>query len=563
MNRPVATFARTWGARHGLVVVVAALSLTSLVILATSAFPLGIPGEWTWARRAWTEIDPLACVWSVLLGVGYWGAVRWGETGRLNRSPYPQVRASDQPAGSAEAGQPVRTWGSRLRLAGLCLLAFAWLFGTLNLQPDYQGIGRSPSVLYYKRTEGYFWQAAFEVQNSREFLYHYRDSIASGDDSDRYLHLGTHPPGLTLAYRGLLALFEGSPRLATSMLALEPPAVRDGFEALRQFPTPRGQPLSAAEEATLWVATLLTLLATAATCWPIYRLTLRMSDHVTAWRAAALWPLVPSLLVFFPKSDLLCPVIALTSCWLWLDGWSRLRWGRCVLAGAGFCVGLMLTLALAPIALLLVVQTVLERWTRREEFRDRRVVADVGAVLAALLGFLIPLGVVSAWGGCNLFAIWMQNLSNHALFYDHNPRSYWRWLLVNPLEGAVALGVPVACLVVLGGYRSIRERARWAVAFSQSLAWVVVWAILWLTGKNMGEAARLWIFLAPWPVMTAAMALLPKRHDGGDSSSPGELIGEWDRSRAWRWMLFLQLVVCLWTSGCVDGFHFADLLVVP
>ena len=555
-NHPVATFARTWGARHGLVVVVGALTLASLIILMTPSIPLGVPGEWTWARRSWTEIDPLACFWSLLLCAGYWRAVQWGES----RSLDPQVRASSRDIVRTQPSKLARTWGSRLRdvrLAGLCVLAFAWLFGMLCIQPDYQGIARSPTVLYYTRTEGYFHQAAFEVQNSREFLHSYRDTIASGDDPDRYLHLGTHPPGLTLAYRGLLVGFERYPRVAEALIAMEPSRFREGIAALRQFPTPRGQPLSPAEEATLWAATLLTLLAVAGACWPIYHLTLRMSDRVTAWRAAALWPLVPSLLVFFPKSDLLCPVIALTSCWLWLDGWSRFRWGQCVLAGAGFFCGLMLTLALAPVALLLVIQTGLERWTRREEFRDRRVWADVAAVLAAVVGFMVPLVGLSAWGGCNLFAIWMQNLSNHALFYAHNPRSFGAWLAVNPIEAAFSLGMPLACLVAGGAVRGVRQRLVSPLAFSQTVSWVSVWAILWLSGKNMGEAARLWIFLAPWPVMTAALGL----QRPGVATLGLSRLDDVESQRIWKWILALQLLACLWTSMSVDGFHFAELLI--
>ncbi len=163
------------------------------------------------------------------------------------------------------------------------------------------------TVLYYKRTEGYFWQAAFDVKDSRSFLAAYRDSISQGTDPDRYLHLGTHPPGLTLVYRGLLNSMEQYPRLAQAVIATEPPAIHEAFETLRSFPTPLGDPLSPAAEATLWAATLLTLLAAAAAAWPIYRLTERFSQRATACRAALLWPLVTSLLVFFPKSDLLCP----------------------------------------------------------------------------------------------------------------------------------------------------------------------------------------------------------------------------------------------------------------
>jgi len=515
--------------RWRLAIWVGALTLVSLVVLAASSISLGIPGEWTWARRSFDEIDPIAVLMSLLLCAVYWASVRWLE----KSTPRPAI---------------------------LCVLAFAWFLGLLFVQPDYQGLGRAPTVLFYKRTEGYFWQAAFDVQDSRQFLAGYRDTISTGDDPDRYLHLGTHPPGLTLLYRGLLTLFEGLPRLTDAVIALEPAAMQDAFAALRQFPTPKGQ-LTLAEEATLWTATLLTLFAVAGACWPIYRLTSRMSDPVTAWRAAVLWPLVPSLLVFFPKSDLLCPVIATTSCWFWLDGWSGLRLGRCVLAGVGFFCGLMLTLALAPIALLLVCQTVLERWSRREEFRNRAAIVDVGCVVAALIGFALPLVALSVWGSCNIASIWVQNLENHGMFYDHNTRSYLSWLAINPFEAAFALGLPLACLVIVGLVRSFNNRSREsAIAFSQSLAWFGVWSILWLSGKNMGEAARLWIFLAPWPVMTAAIALSKKRFlapgNLPQADEPVALAGQ----QVWSVLLAMQLIACVWTMWCVDGFHFAEMM---
>lgn len=494
----------------------ALLTVLSLGVLCLRAIPLGVPGEWTWARRAILEIDPVAIVIAGILASSYWVIAQ---------------RLIDRSSGPPQSFAPL----------GPCLLALVWLGGMLLAFPEFQGIGRSPTVLYYKRTEGYFWQAAFEVQDTRQYLTSYRDSISNGDNPDRYLHLGTHPPGLTLVYRGLLGLLERSPKLARGITALEPRSLRDSFATLREFPTPSGGRLSAAHEATLWAATLLTLLATAVTAWPIYRLTERMSDPATACRAALFWPLVPSLLVFFPKSDLLCPLIATTSCWLWLDGWSKSRWGRCLLAGSGFFVGLMLTLALAPVALLLVIQTVFERSTRRDEFRDRPVKTDLLAVSLAVTGLVVPMVAVSWWGRCNVVAIWTENLKNHALFYDHNTRSFGLWLTVNPLEASLALGAPLACLVGWGLWAALQSRRRNSIAFSQSAAWLIVWGILWLSGKNMGEAARLWIFLAPWPVMTAATAIKADR-------------------TSQRIALALQMTACIVTVAVIDGFHFADLI---
>jgi len=494
------------------------LTLASLAIICWPVIPLGVPGEWTWARRAFVEIDPISLILASTLGAGYWWAAQW-------------LMAREESA----------TLPSRVSPLGPALLGLVWLGGMLLAFPEFHGIGRAPTVLYYKRTEGYFWQAAFDVKDSRSFLAAYRDSISQGNDPDRYLHLGTHPPGLTLVYRGLLNSMEQYPRLAQVVIATEPPAIHEAFETLRSFPTPLGDPLSPAAEATLWAATLLTLLAAAAAAWPIYRLTERFSHRATACRAALLWPLVVSLLVFFPKSDLLCPVIATTSCWLWLDGWSRRCWGRCVLAGVGFFCGLMLTLALAPIALLLTLQTCFERWSRREEFRERTIATDVTAVALAVLGLVLPLVALSLWGSCNIAVIWIENLKNHAMFYDHNSRSFGLWLVVNPVEVALALGAPLACLTAAGLLCSFSQRGFAPIAFSHAAAWCMVWAILWLSGKNMGEAARLWIFLAPWPVMTAAKALETDRH-------------------CQRVAFGLQLLAGITTVAVVDGFHFAELI---
>jgi hypothetical protein len=419
--------------------------------------------------------------------------------------------------------------------------------------------------LYYKRTEGYFWQAAFDVKDSKEFLAGYRAAISTGNDPDRYLHIGTHPPGLTLGYRALLSLFQSSPRLTNAVISLEPDSMKEAFEALGQFPTPNGQ-FTREEEAALWAATLLTLLAVAGACWPIYRMTARMSDPVTAWRAAAIWPLVPSLIVFFPKSDLLCPILATTSCWLWLEGWTRLSLWRCVLSGVGFFCGFMVTLALAPVALLLVIQTILERWTRKATFHERTAMGDIECVLAALLGFVVSLSALSIWGTCNLMGVWVQNLKNHGMFYDHNTRHYLKWLAVNPIEAAIALGGPLACCVVMGLVRAWSRRNQTAandgpaIAFSQGAAWLAVWSILWFSGKNMGEAARLWIFLAPWSVMTAlvGMSRLPTSATltAGGSDPHGLRL----EKHLWRLLLILQIITCMWTMWSVDGFHFAELM---
>jgi hypothetical protein len=76
-----------------------------------------------------------------------------------------------------------------------------------------------------------------------------------------------------------------------------------------------------------------------------------------------------------------------------------------------------------------------------------------------------------------------------------------------------------------------------------------VLAILWLSGKNMGEAARLWILFLPWlllcvpPLETAAAGSAPKGRTN------------------WLWWAAagLQAIACIAAATQIDGFGFSEL----
>ena len=130
--------------------------------------------------------------------------------------------------------------------------------------------------------------------------------------------------------------------------------------------------------------------------------------------------------------------------------------------------------------------------------------------------------------------------------------TYWKWLLVNPVELSFAAGIPVT-LAAAGSYATFTKR-HWStfpqlcdvMSFgTMALAMLFVWGTLWLTGKNSGEAARLWIIFLPWLVWLA-----------------GPLLAEAEAESRHRWlrpawvMLAIQLAVCLLTVAHVSGFHF-------
>lgn len=494
------------------------------VVLWTDVLPLGVPGEWTWARVAIGPEAAAGVLLASLAGLVYIGFVVLGAR-RINRA-VPVERAA---------------W-----LAAAVLLAFAWLLCVLDSAPPPRGYDRVPLVLYYPRSSGYFWQARYDVDDTAAFLAGYEELLAERD----FLHIGTHPPGLTLGYLGLWHLCAALPSVRDILLTTRPVTVQEASDIIRSQPVLAAEPFGPTDAACLWLAALLTQAAAVLTLLAVYKLVRRHEDCRTAWLTACLWPLIPAVTVFFPKSDVLYALPATTAAWLWLSACDRQSLPRALAAGVVLWVGMLLSLAFVTVMALLGVMTIWETWTRRLAAESRAFLTRRLVVVGAL-GFGLPAVLFSVLLDINLLNVWSWNLANHALFYDHNPRTWWLWLLANPLELSLAVGLPVSCAALISLAR-LTQSAGWRTPrASAAAAFLCVWGLLWLSGKNMGEAARLWILLMPWLLLMVAEILRP----AAETDRPTER-----HTAHVAWMLLSQWLVGLMTIMTIDGFHFAELL---
>jgi len=75
-------------------------------------------------------------------------------------------------------------------------------------------------------------------------------------------------------------------------------------------------------------------------------------------------------------------------------------------------------------------------------------------------------------------------------------------------------------------------------------------AALWLSGRNSGEAARLWCFLTPWLLVLAAHIFRSEKRSDGLVNS----------AKIWKTLLFMQIIVCALTAARVSGFTFSATL---
>ncbi len=482
--------------------------------------PLGVVGEWVWPRHPLPTdfaeavdrvIWPLICG-SVVVAFCASGLRQIGRVGSMHR---------------------------RLLLLGLTGLSFLWLNAVRQAAPSPHRELRPVWILYDKYASGYFFEATFNVTSTRKLLAEYESRMAKGD----VLHEGTHPPGLLLLNRGLLRLTAECPdvvRFSEAVQSRETVRMFREVEAAGQI----ARPLSASEFAALHLSSLLSTLIAAMTVIPVFGLTRRLTDSRTAWRAAALMITVPTIGIFVPRSDVLYACSGMFLAWTAIAAiltQRRIkRWLLAMLAGFILFGCLLLSLAHVPVLVMLAVFAAgFVALGLKERFGR---ILETTVVTAA--SFLIVCEVWQYSTDCNLFHVWRMNLANHAGFYSQSVRTWYAWFAVNPIELAMAVGLPMAAMAIVMLVQSMKGIRFWSPKSLTNgrlfaIACALTWALLWLSGKNMGEAARLWCFLTPWCAMIAAQAV--------DSDAV-------NTQKTWLVLLIAQLTVATITVGRVSGF---------
>jgi hypothetical protein len=455
----------------GLIVAVqAGLVVLVIAIVASRRIPLGIPGEWEWQRVKFRP-EFLDLLIAALAIAGYCGVAGFGFRAlRVPMTRFAEALWLLVLLAAAVAIQVMIPWGAA---SGYDLAKWA-------LVPCIPG-----STGYYEVAKK---QA---VSDPWKFLADYPVWIQSQDS----LHIGTHPPGLVAVQCLLLRTMGENPRVTELLVRLMPFSTTKGFQGVEAW-NPR--PVPRADRAALYAAGLLTLLACSATVVPLYLMARTTLSASVSWAAAAFWPLVPAANLFQPDADTAYPFLATLA--LALAVWAVRPAGDLAeraprtsvilgsLSGMILAVGMFFTLAFLPVGLivgLVIASSPMAGWRRK-----------LVSILAVGAGFLLL--TAAGWSilGANPIPIWDWNLKNHARFYVEYPRTYAGWLVVNPVELAIALGLPAVVWAAVGlGRPSLLPTSFWAT--------LVVLVLLNVVGRNMGEVARLWLLFMP-PLLLAA-----------------------------------------------------------
>ena len=304
----------------------------SLGVLWLTEMPLGIPGEWAWDRVP-AEPDSVMSGLGAAVAAGlYVAAIRlgWNRLSRVSKQPIARVE--------------VCAW-----MTALVAMGFAWLWVVQEAAPLKNRLGKSAFVLYYPSSSGYFTKARYEEPSPAKLLAGYEALMRQRD----VLHVGTHPPGLFLVFHGLIVACESSPTLASFLDATQPTSFVEACDVIAKNSlrsrTPR--PLMALDRRVLWLATLLVLLSAALVVVPLYGVIRLTHAPGVAWLTASLWPAIPAVAVFMPKSDVVYAFIGMMFVWTWLLSLHK-RSALLALAAGGIAwCGLMCSLAFLPVFL--------------------------------------------------------------------------------------------------------------------------------------------------------------------------------------------------------------------
>jgi hypothetical protein len=519
---------------------VVALSAISVAFLWLTDIPLGVPGEWAWERISATDVGSevvLGAVQSLIAGIVYI-LIAWLGSRRIASCSKVEVAC----------------W-----LVGIASVGFGWMLAVQESPPSSRNMSKAAFVLYYPGSSGYFHKARYEIPDTAGFLHNYEDLMAEGD----VLHVGTHPPGLFLLYQKLINEMEHRPALAEFIASTAMQSVADAFDIVDTNLRRSGKELTTADRAVIWLVTMLTQACCVLAAIPIYLLIRQAHSRETSWRVTAFWPLLPALAIFIPKSDILFVLPAALLTWTWLNAARRQSFLLGLLAGAIGWGGLFCSLAFLPVGLIAFAASLLGTVSRPEDgaaedlsFKSvlRKVAVPV-SLWQPILGGIVTVGcltlIVSLLCEMNLLNVWIHNHHNHAAFYAKFTRTVWKWWLVNPLELIFAVGIPVSFLLARSAFRRLTN---WRAILQHPLlvSFLTVWTLLWLSGKNSGEAARLWNPLLPALLVVAAGGLTANNASSNPDVSDEDSVGE----RGWLLLLSCQATVCAATVIRVSGFHF-------
>lgn len=398
--------------------------------------------------------------------------------------------------------QNAKAWHDAVIVAVCLVLAFGLIVNLSDAGPGaaYEGLlaNAMPWI-------GGYWGEATRVPDMGAYLRGYHEHIARLEVNDKILgHISDHPPG-PIVFHWIVNQAMESPGLRATV-SLPGNSAQLETMVRRQFTVP-----TAANIAGLGGACMIFLMGYALALLPVYLIGRELASREAGLIAFGLAAFIPSAHLFGPYPDQLFLLFAGWSFYAWVMAMRRRSAVWAAVSGGVLFIGFLWTMAHLMVVALIGLSGLFALWSEAVERRGWPELRPwVKIALAWCVAFVAGVLIVRYALDCRIVDIWRVCMAKHGTFAVLFPRSRWGWTLYNPLEFAVFIGVPLFLLAALAA--GVDARRWWTERRNLAptmILWVVpcVIAALDLSGKNLGETARLWLMVMPLAAVGAAVAL--------------------------------------------------------
>lgn len=300
---------------------------------------------------------------------------------------------------------------------------------------------------------GYF-STALKYPNSLDLFQKFPSINTSLDQ-----HAKSHPPGLVTIISILSRVSPPAPHLPSD--------------------NPLWTSLPASQKSTALLTAIFLFFTTATLPFFVYLFAVKLFSHQTAVIASILTVFIPSLNFFPLLADPAYAILPTICLCLFLSKSQKALFA----AGVVSAFSLFFTLSPLVTTVIIILHAVINHSYRKY-------------LISFIAGFCITYSL-PLFLNINLLAI------NHAALTAQFPREYLIWIIHNPLDFCIFLGIPLAVLLYPSITNVIRQ-PKWVAAKQLIVIYLFVMGIVIFSGSNRGEAGRVWISFMPIPIAYTA-----------------------------------------------------------
>ncbi|NOX97315.1 MAG: glycosyltransferase family 39 protein [Nitrospirae bacterium] len=435
--------------------------------LAYQLLPLGIEGEWTWSYQSFLSNSKILFSLAVFFILIFWVKRFLDKMSneRLDR---------------------------KRELKFMVIVSLFTFFITLSLFSQNRfGLLELALIINHPGATGYL-SVANKIGNINYFLHNYLNFMP-------YLgvHAETHPPGIIFLFWLVLKMVA---QLSFLKIWLVNSYLFWGYN-LNDLVSGPG---SLTFLTSGFLIGLLLPLIGSLTVFPLYYLGKELYNQRVAVYACLLYILIPSLIMFTPTVDQTYPFLATFVIWLFYRGLKRGQAASFFISGILLSFGIVLSFTFLALFAPLVILSI---YSYGRFFPSKKNLFWRG-IIAFLVSFAVPFGFIFLVFHLNIVTIFLKAMSINKESYGLGTRTYSKWVSYNLYDFFSFAGLPISLLMfkrVISHFKEIcQKRFPWDPLL---VAFLVTLLFLNFSGINLGEVARLWIFLIPLLALVSAQAI--------------------------------------------------------